>query len=109
MKTLADMTEEERNQCPGMWADTFVGYTGIIMYHNNKQAYLIIPEFMREETFPLNKVYPRFDLPRAWGPDGQPPAGEWAYANPSDKERMHVRMPDKHTTHRRWISKWEEL
>ena len=108
MKTLADMTEEERNQCPGMWADTFVGYTGIIMYHNNKQAYLIIPEFMREETFPLNKVYPRFDLPRAWGPDGQLPAGEWAYANPSDKERMHVRMPDKHTTHRRFVGEWEE-
>lgn len=108
MKTLADMTEEERNQCSGMWADTFVGYTGIIMYQNNKQAYLIIPEYNREETFPLNKVYPRFDLPRAWSPDGQPPAGEWAYANPYDMERMHVRLPDENTTHRRFVGEWEE-
>lgn len=43
MKTLADMTEEDRTNCPGMWADTFVGYTGIIVYENGKQAYLIIP------------------------------------------------------------------
>lgn len=109
MKTLADMTEEERSNCPGMWAETSTGYTGIIVYENGKQAYLIIPEFNREQTFPLANVTPRYDLPRAWTPDGQPPAGEWAYANPHDMERMHVRMPDEDTTHRRWISKWEEL
>lgn len=109
MKTLADMTEEDRSNCPGMWAETFTGYTGIIVYENGKQAYLIIPEFNREQTFPLDEVTPRYDLPRAWTPDGQPPAGEWAYANPSDKERMHVRLPDENTTHRRFVGKWEEL
>lgn len=108
MKTLADMTKQERANCPGMWAGTFTGYTGVIVYENGKQAYLIIPEFNREQTFPLDKVTPRPDLPRAWQADGTPPAGEWAYANPSDKERMHVRRPDKNTTHRRWVGKWEE-
>ena len=108
MKTLADMTEEERTNCPGMWAETSTGYTGIIVYQNGKQAYLIIPEFNREQTFPLDEVTPRYDLPRAWMPDGQPPAGGWAYANPSDKERMHVRLPDENTTHRRFVGAWEE-
>lgn len=72
MSNLADMTPEERTNCPGMWAGTFSGYTGVILYENGKQAYLVIPEFMREQTFPLSKVYPRFDLPRAWNPDGTP-------------------------------------
>ncbi|MFS0295223.1 hypothetical protein ACL1CZ_13810 [Corynebacterium striatum] len=45
-KTLADMTTEERANCRGMWAGTFSGYTGIIVYENGKQAYLIIPEYL---------------------------------------------------------------
>lgn len=79
-KTLADMTTEERANCRGMWAGTFSGYTGIIVYENGKQAYLIIPEYNREQTFPLDKVTPRPDLPRAWRADGTPAAGEWEYA-----------------------------
>lgn len=80
MTTLADMTKEDRDKCPGKWADTFSGYTGVILYLTNKQAYLIIPEFNREETFPLNKVTPRDDLPRAWNANGTPPKGEWQTA-----------------------------
>ena len=72
MRTLADMTEEERANCPGMWATSFIGYTGVIMYQNGRQAYLIIPEYNREQTFPLDEVAPRPDLPRAWNPDGTP-------------------------------------
>lgn len=111
MTTLADMTPEERANCPGMWAGTFSGYTGIIVYENGKQAYLIIPEYNREQTFPLDKVTPRHDMPRAWQADGTPPAGQWQHASPSEQVTpgsIWDLTTKKTATHRRWISKWEE-
>lgn len=110
MKTLADMTEEERSDCPGMWAETFTGYTGIIVYENGKQAYLIIPEFNREQTFPLDTVTPRYDLPRAWTPDGKPPAGEWEHAEylGDYKGMTDVYHYDGNPTHCRFVGEWEE-
>ena len=112
MRTLADMTEEERANCPGMWATSFIGYTGVIMYQNGRQAYLIIPEYSREQTFPLDEVTPRPDLPRAWTPDGQPPAGEWEddYTD-QDGDTLttgeHLGV-GPHTHIRRFVSEWEE-
>ncbi|HAT1156525.1 TPA: hypothetical protein I8V51_000394 [Corynebacterium striatum] len=97
-KTLADMTPGQRANCRGMWAGTFSGYTGIIVYENGKQAYLIIPEYNREQTFPLDKVTPRPDLPRAWRADGTPPAGEWE----------HTHIPALGESTRRWIGDWEQ-
>ena len=97
-KTLADMTPEQRANCRGMWAGTFSGYTGIIVYENGKQAYLIIPEYNREQTFPLDKVTPRPDLPRAWNPNGTPPAGEWE----------HAHIPALGASTRRWVGDWEQ-
>lgn len=110
MTTLADLTPEERAQCRGMWAGTFTGYTGVIVYENGKQAYLIIPEFNREQTLPLDKVTPRPDLPRAWAPDGQPPAGKWEYAEylGDHKGMTDVYHYDGDPTHRRWVGEWEE-
>ena len=111
MTTLADMTPEERANCPGMWAGTFSGYTGIIVYENGKQAYLIIPEYNREQTFPLDKVTPRHDMPRAWQADGTPPAGQWQHASHSEQVTpgsIWDLTTKKTATHRRWISKWEE-
>ena len=111
-KTLADMTEEERANCPGMWAGTFTGYTGVIVYENGKQAYLMIPEFNREQTFPLDKVTPRFDLPRAWQADGRRPVGEWEYDYvASDGCAMSTGEyvdPKPGEKIRRWIGDWEE-
>ena len=110
MRTLADMTPEERANCPGMWAGTFTGYTGVIVYENGKQAYLIIPEFNREQTFPLDKVTPRADLPRAWQADGTPPAGEWEHAERLSMGVTAVYLCGKENpTHRQWIGKWEEV
>lgn len=107
MRTLADMTEEERAQCVGMWVSyqTPMG-DHLAVYEGNTTLYE--PGY-GSFIIPTDCITPLRDRPRAWTPDGQPPAGEWAYANPSDKGRMHVRLPDKHTTHRRWIGKWEEL
>lgn len=110
MTTLADLTPEECARCVGMWAGTFTGYTGVIVYENGKQAYLIIPEFNREQTFPLDKVTPRPDLPRAWAPDGQPPAGKWEHAEylGDYKGMTNVYHYDGDPTHRRWVGSWEE-
>lgn len=80
-RSLADMTRQERAECVGMWATTFSAYTGVVVYVTWKQAYLIIPDFKREETFPLRDVYPRFDLPRAWTPSGQPASGNVQNSN----------------------------
>lgn len=106
MTTLIDLTPEKRTQCKGMW----------VRYQTPMGEHLAIYEGGRTLfepgyglfTVPLHHITPRPDLPRAWTPDGDPPAGEWVYANPSDKERMHVRLPDKNTTHRRWVGKWEQ-
>ena len=105
-KTLADMTEEERAECVGMWVsyqtpmgDHLAVYEGNTTLHEPGYGSFIIP---------TDCITPLRDKPRAWQADGTPPAGEWAYANPSDKERMHVRLPDKNTTHRRWVGEWEK-
>lgn len=110
MTTLADMTKEELDQCRGMWAGTFSGYTGIIVYENGKQAYLIIPEYNREQTFPLDKVTPRHDMPRAWQADGTPPAGKWEHAEyvGDYKGMKDVYYFDGEPTHRRFVGEWEE-
>ena len=126
MTTLADLTPEERANCPGMWATSFIGYTGVIVYSNDKQAYLIIPEYNREQTFPLDEVTPRPDLPRAWQADGTPPEGEWQTAKTKialnenakyDPEQNvitgdGVADPDHEprSSHdiRRWIGEWEQ-
>ena len=78
-KTLADMTPEEREQCQGMWATCLAVTEGIIMWSNSKSAYMTIPSQGREQTFKLHNVTPRFDLPRAWTPDGEPVPGEWEH------------------------------
>ena len=82
-KTLADMTAEERADCVGMWAEhAHPHYDGLEVIIDSDhdsvttistksgQQYIVVGEVMRHIT-------PRFDLPRAWTPDGEPVPGEW--------------------------------
>lgn len=77
-KTLADMTAEERADCVGMWAEhAHPHYDGLEVIIDSDhdsvttistksgQQYIVVGEVMRHIT-------PRFDLPRAWTPDGAP-------------------------------------
>ena len=77
-KTLADMTAEERADCVGMWAKhAHPHYDGLEVIIDSDhdsvttistksgQQYIVVGEVMRHIT-------PRFDLPRAWTPDGEP-------------------------------------
>ena len=82
-KTLADMSAEERADCVGMWAEhAHPHYDGLEVIIDSDhdsvttistksgQQYIVVGEVMRHIT-------PRFDLPRAWTPDGEPVPGEW--------------------------------
>lgn len=78
VRTLADMTLEEQQECVGMWCDT-PAITAVIasIRSTTKGARVAIYHPGKSLTVPfmtLELVAPRFDLPRAWTPDGTPAA-----------------------------------
>lgn len=85
MRTLADMTEEERAECVGMWAETSNGLAIIIepFYTDGVLDTTVVfslkPEVKIEQRIAAYTT-PRPDMPRAWMPDGTPVAGDWEYA-----------------------------
>lgn len=88
MRTLADVTEEERANCTGMWCYIFERLDeppvneGIIAGYresDNGRALAIIDHPHPDAGkwgYGIDEVVPRFDLPRAWAADGTPPAGD---------------------------------
>lgn len=117
MTTLADMTPEERARYRGMWCD-FPDpdeRTNLAIYVDDSLKHQGFCELIHEGqlgrlTIPEN-LTPRFDLPRAWQADGQPPQGEWEYAEYlGDHGGMtEVYYFDGDPTHRQWKSNWEEI
>ena len=83
-KTLADMTAEERAECVGMWCSIAgAGRLCVLLSTENDVANL---GFSCDNEFTIlslryKNVTPRFDLPRAWTPDGLPVPGEWEKNN----------------------------
>ena len=73
-KTLADMTAEERAECVGMWADTTGQGLGVVVNATEpSDCWVLFPEDGGSVATCRNqRVTPRFDLPRAWTPDGEP-------------------------------------
>lgn len=102
MRTLADMTPEERAQCRGMWCEYPNTYDrlGIIYELDDENDPWILRFDVRTEIlgYDAKDVIPRFDLPRAWNPDGMPMEGEWEYAH----------IPALGESTRRWIGDWEQ-
>lgn len=102
MKTLADMTPGERPQCRGMWCDTpkgtFVLLAPMFRDHEKIGWQLVIPSEGMKIDYQLKDITPRPDLPRAWGADGTPPAGEWE----------QISEPRFQNYKRRFVSEWEE-
>ena len=84
-KSLADMTAEEREECVGMWCEIagqleiLAEPDGMVDYHDTA----ILHSVKRNGGgYVLAKdVIPRFDLPRAWTPGGEPVAVEWEQDN----------------------------
>lgn len=117
MRTFADMTEEERAECVGMWCDYTRGGKEkdlVIVVAGTNDAGRIpcvnpgapIPSAWAPEPWTLT---PRPDLPRAWNPDGTPPAGKWEHAERLSMGVTTVYLCGKENpTHRQWIGDWEE-
>lgn len=119
MKTLADMTEEERAQYRGMWCEDensnvlciYMGdhigrdWIGECAYPGSEYEYAFYAA--------LEDLTPRPDLPRAWHPDGQPPAGEWE-DDYTDSDGITLSTGEDldvgpHQEVRRWVGEWEEI
>nr|DAS51632.1 MAG TPA: hypothetical protein [Caudoviricetes sp.] len=124
MKTLADMTAEERAEFVGMWC----GYNRHLK-GGKPQDFVIMIEDINEAGrvscinpgAPEPKAWapdpwmltPRFDLPRAWHPDGQPPQGDWE-DDYTDSDGITLTTGEDldlgpYQEIRRWIGEWEEI
>ena len=130
VKTLADMTAEERADCVGMWAEhAHPHYDGLEVIIDSDhdsvttistksgQQYIVVGEVMRHIT-------PRFDLPRAWTPDGQPVDMNKEYGQcemggtPDGAPAIIVHVDDGRTEYasedapdgevHRWVGEWEQ-
>lgn len=112
MTTLADLTPEERSQCRGMWCEDEDGKLCIYRadHMHDWLAICIYPDRVGVFAAKYDLVTLRPDLPRAWAPDGQPPAGEWEHAEylGDYKGMSDVYHLDGAPTHRRWVGSWEE-
>ena len=114
MTTLADMTQDERVSCRGLWV-TYPSPLG------DREAIYVTGSTLFKPghgkfRIPLEHITPRFDLPRAWNPDGTPPAGRWhddytdvagTIVDPLTNAVEDVDAPP-HTEVRRWIGEWEQ-
>ena len=118
MKTLADMTPQERAQCRGMWCDfpdpdertNLAIYVGDSLKHHGF-CELVHEGQLGTLTIPEN-LAPRPDLPRAWQADGTPPAGQWEddytdqYGSTLTTGET-VPDIDPYQKIRRWVGDWE--
>lgn len=82
-RSLAEMTPQERTECVGMWCEdifrdlyVFLGHMpgGTILDEQTGQPMGAFIDTQEQDAIeaPLATFLPRFDLPRAWTPTGQP-------------------------------------
>ena len=131
MTTLADLTPEERAECVGMWCDyrPAVGtgdphaapeevITTVILKAGNdydakyEDEYEVFNAVIGHELVQPEQITLRDDLPRAWAPDGTPPAGEWE-DDYTDSDGSTLTTGEDlglgpHQEIRRWVGEWEQ-
>ena len=120
-KTLADMTAEERADCVGMWADTTGQGLGVIVNATElSDCWVLFPEGGgRVATCHNQRVTPRFDLPHAWTPDGEPvpmkkelgfcgTAGLETTVHKYSSGTIYVSEDTPHGEVQRWVGEWEK-
>lgn len=115
MRTLADMTSQERANCQGMWCETAMSKALVIYVagdqDNEEKAVVVNPKSQFRTVTPLRALTPRPDLPRAWQADGTPPAGEWEddYVGTDGYSITTGELVDPKPGEkiRRWLGDWE--
>ena len=129
-KTLADMTAEERADCVGMWCDNLVSTADnpkpvVLACVQGERCWILHTDLHGEwSCFSLGSVSPRFDLPRAWTPDGQPVDMNKEYGQcemggtPDGAPAIIVHVDDGRTEYAsedtphgevyRWVGEWEQ-
>lgn len=105
-KTLAELAPEQLTECVGMWCEYPNTYDrlGIIYALDDDNDPWILRFDVRTEIlgYDAKEVIPRFDLPRAWAPNGKPAAGEWEYA-------VQYKTPDGWKyTYESWDCRWQD-
>ena len=114
-RTLADMTEEERQACVGMWCDNLVSTAKtpdpvVLACVQGEHCWILHTTLHGNwSCFSLNAVAPRSDLQRAWMPDGMPVKGKWETAADYDGLGNGFYLDSEQPTHRRFISRWEAI
>ncbi|HHK7182605.1 hypothetical protein ACTQX1_08250 [Collinsella bouchesdurhonensis] len=119
-RTLADMTSEELEQCRGMWCDLSIeAWIVVSAYYSEqyKQTLVVLLDPVDGELLegvPATAVTPRFDLPRAWTPDGTPVVADPEEYTADGRSRVYFEGIEKvafppGTRVRRWVSDWEEI
>ena len=120
-KTLADMTAEERADCVGMWAlIEDINLAVIAEAGETSTCVVIYPEWDGDSAVHLNEmVTPRFDLPHAWTPDGEPvpmkkelgfcgTAGLETTVHKYSSGTIYVSEDTPHGEVQRWVGEWEK-
>lgn len=124
-RTLADMTPEERAQCRGLWCDylTVNGDVIQVIYRWEKDGLASVhdPKTQDERTnqyVMVPSLTPRFDLMRAWNPDGTPVECDWQYADyrpginrgfytAAEVTEKGPELPEGTQVARRQVGEWE--
>lgn len=79
-RTLADVTPAERAACVGMWCEISGRHLAVLadIWEHGEGG--VVHSNADLSCYDFAELAPRFDLPRAWTPEGEPVAGEWEYA-----------------------------
>lgn len=110
MTTLADMTPEERAERTGVWCEVAISKALFIYTADDQKdeemAVVVNPRSQFRTTAQLHVLTPRYDLPRAWMPDGQPPQGRWEYSD--EVKASEVGGGWTFTKKKRWVNEWSK-
>ncbi|WKS69015.1 hypothetical protein NLL38_04190 [Corynebacterium accolens] len=119
MTTLADLMPQELDNHVGTWVNVLeiphpVIYMGEFQSTGEiKHGAVILDPRYGINYERLDDCTPRPDLPRAWNPNGQPPAGKWE-DDYTDSDGSTLTTGEDldlgpHQEVRRWVGEWEEI
>lgn len=111
------MSAEERAEHTGIWCEVAIS-KALFIYTADAQkdeemAIVVNPRSQFRTTAQLHVLTPRYDLPRAWNPDGQPPQGGWE-DDYTDSDGITLSTGEDldvgpYQEVRRWVGEWEEI